>query len=149
MNCSVADNQIMHLRRDITNRFLTCEQLLIVLNCFKVQIPFRPSTEQRMQLGPHRAEAIVCCYGNLLDPENFWTVLYALQSLEQAIVISRLSPVTCFAPQHLSMHWILDVTNPSHADIAKKLVKAASGDTELPNLWNIRLNGTEQSCSSS
>lgn len=36
-NCSVADTQIMQLRREITNRFLTCAQLLIILSCFKVR----------------------------------------------------------------------------------------------------------------
>ena len=90
-------------------------------------------------------EAIVCCFGNLVDRENLWKVLNVLKPLEQAVVMIRLGPMNCTSMQHMTAHWILDVANPQHADIAKRLVKAALSDTELPNLWNIRLNG-EQFC---
>ena len=94
-----------------------------------------------VQLGPHRVEAIVCCFGNLVDRENLWKVLNTLKPLEQAVMMMRLGPMNCTSMQHKTAHWILDVTNPQHGDIAKRLVKAALSDTELPNLWNIRLNG--------
>eukprot|EP00210_Caulerpa_lentillifera_P000859 g832.t1 len=126
-NSSVADTQIMCLRSEITSRFLTCKQVVQILSSFK--------------LGPHRVESVICCYANICDIENFWTVLYLLSPVEQSILLFRLSPVTCFNPNHLSLHWILDISNSIHEDIAKKLTKAALIDIELPNFWNIRLNG--------
>lgn len=84
---------------------------------------------------------MICCYANVCDIDEFWTVIYSLSPVEQSILLFRLGPVTCFNPEHLSMHWMLDVSNSMHEDIAKKLVKAALIDTELPNFWNIRLNG--------
>lgn len=68
-------------------------------------------------------------------------VLYALKGLEQSIAILRLGPSVCFNPKHPSMHWVLDVGNPAHEEVTKKLVYLAANDTELPNMWNIRLNG--------
>lgn len=93
------------------------------------------------QLGPQRIEAAVACYANILDKENLWIVLYTLKGLEQSIAILRLGPNICFNSKHPSMHWVLDVSNPAHEEVTKKLVYLAANDTELSNMWNIRLNG--------
>ncbi|CAD7702924.1 unnamed protein product, partial [Ostreobium quekettii] len=97
--------------------------------------------EVRSQLSPQRVEAAVVCYANIVDKENFWQVLYALKGIEQATAALRLGPLTVFNPKHASIHWLLDFSHPSHEEAARKLVGVASSDQELPNLWNIRLNG--------
>ncbi|GMH33627.1 hypothetical protein BSKO_01461 [Bryopsis sp. KO-2023] len=129
-NADNADNQIMYLRREVTNRYFECQQVKTILNCF--------------QLGPQRIEIVVACYANILDKENFWQVLYALRGWEQSIAICRLGPTVCFDPKHPSLHWILDSSNPTHEEVTKKLVHLAASDTDLPNMWNIRLNGRKR-----
>jgi hypothetical protein len=36
---------------------------------------------------------------------------------------------------------MLDLSNPGHEEVAKKLVGLAVAGGELPNFWNIRLRG--------
>ena len=85
---------------------------------------------------------MILCYSNIVDKENLWRVLYALRGLEQAMAAVRLGPTTVFDPKHPSIHWLLDLSHPSHEEVARKLVNIAAADAELPNFWNIRLNGT-------
>ena len=38
-------------------------------------------------------------------------------------------------------HYILDLANPQHEAVAHKLVELSLAQPELPNFWNIRING--------
>ncbi len=61
--------------------------------------------------------------------------------LLQANVAHRLGPANIFNAKHCSIHWVLDLVNPHHEEVAKKLVAMATASGELPNLWNIRMRG--------
>lgn len=74
--------------------------------------------------------------------EQFYRVLYSLRPLEQAAVAWRLGPQRIFNPRHCSLHWVLDVANPGHEEVAKKLVAmAVASGPDTPNVWNLRLRG--------
>jgi hypothetical protein len=66
-----------------------------------------------------------------------------VQCLEQSNLLQRLGPWRLFSPAHASCHWVLDLSNPGHEEVAKKLVGLAVAGGELPNFWNIRLRGEQ------
>lgn len=63
------------------------------------------------------------------------------QCLEQSNLLQRLGPWRLYTPGHASCHWVLDLSNPGHEEVARKLVGLAVAGGELPNFWNIRLRG--------
>lgn len=70
------------------------------------------------------------------------------QCLEQSNLLQRLGPWRLFTPGHASCHWVLDLSNPGHEEVAKRLVGLAVAGGELPNFWNIRLRGGQTYSSS-
>jgi hypothetical protein len=76
----------------------------------------------------HHTEATMCVY---------------VQCLEQSNLLQRLGPWRLFSAAHPSCHWVLDLSNPGHEEVAKKLVALAVAGGELPNFWNIRLRGEQ------
>lgn len=62
--------------------------------------------------------------------------------MEQSVAISRLGPSNILkrCPQHLSLHWLLDWTNPEHEEVAHVLVKEAQGE-DVQNWFNLLLSG--------
>lgn len=100
---------------------------------------------EAFSLSPHRVEVAVLCWPVTLDrADNYWTVLYCLQCLEQSNLLQRLGPWRLYTPGHASCHWVLDLSNPGHEEVARKLVGLAVAGGELPNFWNIRLRGVKK-----
>ncbi|KAL0042382.1 hypothetical protein WJX77_010805 [Trebouxia sp. C0004] len=96
--------------------------------------------------GSHnRVEAVVCLYARMVDKENLWLVLYALKGLEQSEAVMRLGLKLAFNLKRCSLHFQLNVANPEHAEVAKKLVDMAQKAPEVRNWWNIRLAGKTKS----
>ena len=58
--------------------------------------------------------------------DNFWTVMYGLAPLEQSLVATRLGPAAVYNPKHPSGHWLLDLANPGHEEVARRLKVAPS-----------------------
>jgi hypothetical protein len=57
------------------------------------------------------------------------------------VLAYRLGPSHVFNPKHPAQHWVLDLTNPAHEEVARKVVALAQGTGDLPNVWNLRLRG--------
>jgi hypothetical protein len=71
------------------------------------------------------------------------TLCVYMQCLEQSNLLQRLGPWRLFSAAHASCHWVLDLSNPGHEEVARKLVGLAVAGGELPNFWNIRLRGEQ------
>lgn len=63
----------------------------------------------------------------------------------QAVVVWRLGPANVFDRAHPSGHYVLDVSNPAHESVAKRLVDIAGNSSDMPNIWNLRMNGCKKS----
>ncbi|GMH36571.1 hypothetical protein BSKO_04439 [Bryopsis sp. KO-2023] len=70
--------------------------------------------------------------------------MYEMNCLEQACLMNRLGPDNIFDLKHASIHFVLDFTNSTHEETAKKLVQYAQQETELPNFWNFKLMGKKK-----
>eukprot|EP00879_Flechtneria_rotunda_P023400 GHRR01024752.1.p1 GENE.GHRR01024752.1~~GHRR01024752.1.p1 ORF type:complete len:705 (+),score=359.40 GHRR01024752.1:417-2531(+) len=129
---AAADKALLVLRQAAaTGILLQSAQVCALVKCFV--------------LSPHRVEVAVVCWPVTLDrADNYWTVLYALQGMEQSNLLQRLGPWRLYNPQHASCHWVLDLSNPGHEEVAKKLVAQAVAGGELPNFWNIRVRGVKK-----
>jgi hypothetical protein len=57
------------------------------------------------------------------------------------VLTYRLGPAQVFNPRHPAQHWVLDLTNPAHEEVARRLVALAQAAGDLPNVWNLRLRG--------
>ncbi|KAK9817199.1 hypothetical protein WJX72_010972 [[Myrmecia] bisecta] len=88
-----------------------------------------------------RVEALVTLYPRLVDPDELWVALYSLKGLEQSLAMSRLGLKATFNPKRCSLHFQLDVSNPEHLEVAKKLVDMAMKVPDQRNFWNIRIFG--------
>ncbi|KAK3255766.1 hypothetical protein CYMTET_35069, partial [Cymbomonas tetramitiformis] len=86
-------------------------------------------------------EVAVMFYKRIGDVENFSKVLYALNPLEQAIVMTRLGMPTVFTKEHCSVHFCLDCTNTEHEPIARELCKMAFKDKTKQSWNNIMVDG--------
>ncbi|KAL0041640.1 hypothetical protein WJX79_010316 [Trebouxia sp. C0005] len=113
---------------------------LVAVNSTQVQ-----AVVSAMRGSHNRVEAAVCLYARMVDKENLWLVLYALKGLEQSEAVMRLGLKLAFNPKRCSLHFQLNVANPEHAEIAKKLVDMAQKTPEVRNWWNIRLAGKTKS----
>jgi len=57
----------------------------------------------------------------------------------------RLGPDKLFDRNHPSLHYVLDISQPAHEQVARKLIDIANQNPESPNIWNIRLQGQKRS----
>lgn len=71
--------------------------------------------------GAEKVEAVVSLFCRLVDPENLWTIIYALKGLEQSSVMNRLGLKATFNPKRCSHHFLLDWGNPEHLEVGRKL----------------------------
>eukprot|EP00775_Hariotina_reticulata_P006370 gene6370-6602_t len=131
---SAADQALLALRHAAASGLvLTSSSVKVLVEAFAVQ------------LSPHRVEVAVVCWPVTVDrSENYWTVLYCLQGIEQSNLLQRLGPWRLFSPAHASCHWVLDLSHPGHEEVARKLVALAVNGGELPNFWNLRLRGVNK-----
>eukprot|EP00798_Chlamydomonas_sp_ICE-L_P005911 gene5911-33483_t len=91
---------------------------------------------------PHRVEVVVLFHPLIVDRvPNFWKVVYDLRAIEQALLMWRLGPINVFDKNHPSGHYVLDLNQPLHEMVARKLVDLAAANHEFANVWNLRLNG--------
>jgi hypothetical protein len=87
-----------------------------------------------------RVEVVVLFHARLVDPPQFWRVLYALEAWEQAAVFRRLGAAACFFTAHPSLHYILDCRVPEELKVAKELcVRAVESSTVA--MHNLRIHG--------
>ncbi|KAG2497889.1 hypothetical protein HYH03_004155 [Edaphochlamys debaryana] len=128
---AVASEQVARLRPIVANMAFTAAQVKKLVDAFEAS--------------PHRVEVFVTCYCLIVDRKNVWTILYGLTALEQGLAMWRLGPANLFDRAHPTAHYILDLGNPAHEQVARKLVDLANATPELPNFWNIRLNGVKRS----
>ncbi|KAL6748153.1 hypothetical protein V8C86DRAFT_2885468 [Haematococcus lacustris] len=127
-----ADQQVAQLRQGLGfNTYFTAAQVRRLMDCFAC--------------GPHRVEVGVATFSRLLDRRNLWTLLYGLRSFEQGLLMWRLGPSTVFDRLHPSGHYILDLANPSHEQVARKLIEIAANNTDTSNFYNLRLQGFKRS----
>ena len=78
-----------------------------------------------MRPGADKVEAVVSLFCRLVDPENLWTIIYALKGLEQSSVMNRLGLKATFNPKRCSHHFLLDWGNAEHLEVGKKLNELA------------------------
>jgi hypothetical protein len=60
------------------------------------------------------------------------------------VLAHRLGPAQVLDPRHPSQHWVLDLTNPAHEEVTRRLVAMAQAAGNLPNVWNLRLGGARR-----
>jgi hypothetical protein len=65
----------------------------------------------------------------------------ALTGLEQSLLANRLGPAAVFNPKRPTGHWVLDAATPGGMEVGRRLVAAAVAAGDLPNIWNLRLQG--------
>ena len=75
--------------------------------------------------GAEKVEAVVSLFCRLVDPENLWTIIYALKGQEQSSVMNRLGLKATFNPKRCSHHFLLDWGNPEHLEVGRKLNELA------------------------
>ncbi|GAX76994.1 hypothetical protein CEUSTIGMA_g4441.t1 [Chlamydomonas eustigma] len=125
------DVQIALLRQELGLHFyVTCEQVVRIMDCFLAQ--------------PQRVEVLVILYSSIIDRENIRSILGAMRPLEQSVCMWRLGPLNLFDKSHLSGHYVLDTQNPAHEQAAHRLVNMANQNPEIPNFWNIRMQGARK-----
>lgn len=59
----------------------------------------------------------------------------------------RLGPDVAFELRHSTMHFFLDLSNPTHEEVAKKLVHCAVNGQEndpVSRIWNLRISGRKK-----
>ena len=66
---------------------------------------------------------IVCIFPKYSHDKR--KVAYCVQGLEQSEAVMRLGLKLAFNPKRCSLHFQLNVANPEHAEVAKKLVDMA------------------------
>eukprot|EP00884_Botryococcus_braunii_P019925 jgi/Botrbrau1/6616/Bobra.104_2s0004.1 len=88
-----------------------------------------------------RVEALVMLYPRMVDPENVWQPIYALQGVEQAAAMIRLGMPAAFRPARCTAHFLLDFSNQEHANVAMKLVDIALQSPRQQHFYNLRSSG--------
>jgi len=114
------------LRRLSGRLFLSCDQLIELTRGFNVAAA--------------RVEVVVLFHARLVDPPEFWRVLYALEAWEQAAVFRRLGAASCFFTAHPSLHYMLDCHVPEELKVAKELCARAVESSSVA-MHNLRIHG--------
>mmetsp|Transcript_24719 Transcript_24719/g.67372 ORF Transcript_24719/g.67372 Transcript_24719/m.67372 type:complete len:971 (-) Transcript_24719:3284-6196(-) len=128
---STADMQLALLRQEAGHRFwFTCVQVRRIMDAFLA--------------GPHKVEVAVMMWALIVDRKDFWTILYSLPPFEQSLLMWRLGPLNVLDKAHPSAHYVLDLSNNLHEQIARRLVDMAAKNPDVPNFWNLRLQGVKK-----
>ncbi|KAG2440423.1 hypothetical protein HYH02_010310 [Chlamydomonas schloesseri] len=127
-DAAAAGEQVARLRPLVANMAFTTAQVRRLVEAFEAP--------------PHRVEVLVVTFCLIVDRKNLWSLLYTLSPLEQALAMWRLGPANVFDRAHPTGHYILDLANPAHEVVARKLVELSLAQPDLPNFWNIRINGS-------
>lgn len=117
---------VVTLRRLSGRLYVSCDQLIQLSRGFNVAAA--------------RVEVVVIFHARLVDPAEFWRVLYALEGWEQAAVFRRLGAACCFNPNHCSLHYVLDGRLPAELKMAQLLV-ARAADSPTQAMHNLRIHG--------
>ncbi|GLI68625.1 hypothetical protein VaNZ11_013103, partial [Volvox africanus] len=126
----VASHQVARLRPVVSNMSFTSDQVKQLVDAFLAP--------------PHRVEVLVTCYCLIVDRSNIWNIMYGMEPMEQALAMWRLGPANLFDKAHPTGHYVLDLNNPHHESVARKLVELALANPDLPNFWNVRINGVKR-----
>ncbi|KAK3276539.1 hypothetical protein CYMTET_15393, partial [Cymbomonas tetramitiformis] len=106
------EDQVMQLKGEVIHLNVTCDQVIQLLGRFKES--------------DDRVEVVVTFFNRIVDMDNFYRVLYALNVLEQGCIVTRLGVFNAVPNLlHCSLHFCLDCSNPEHQDMAKQLVRKA------------------------
>eukprot|EP00798_Chlamydomonas_sp_ICE-L_P022708 gene22707-29864_t len=134
---SVDRNNWINLEHDLYTSTTKVPKLgMLCVDCVSSKVP--PAGEEALDEETFR-EFMEHGIGN-----QIWTIMYSLRPMEQAVAMWRLGPNNLYDKHHPSGHYILDVTNPAHETIGKRLMDLAANFQDFPNIWNIRSTGTKK-----